>query len=78
MTSDIQDEFQKDYASATYLTSIWSRDLYLILLSGDNLGGSIGLGWNRQCENTKLILDRMELISIPLVEITELKEPHPD
>ena len=61
----------------TYLTAIRSGDLYLILLSGDNLGGAIGLGWNCQCENTKLILDCMELISIPLVEITELEKSHP-
>lgn len=60
------------YGFKTYLLSIGAGDLDFVLLTRLDSRGAILQGWQRQRENAELVLSRMELISVPVIEIAKL------
>ena len=57
----------------TYFWAVRSRDLNLVLLSWGDRWSPVSLRWDDKRETTELILSSMILISIPVIEITELQ-----
>ena len=61
-----------DLLTKTYFGAIWSRDLDLVFLSMSDHSRSIDKSRYCQGEHSKLVLDSLELISVPVIEVTEL------
>ena len=62
----------------TYPLMIRTLNLDLISLPWSNSRRAVFLGWQSQCENTKLVLLGVVLCAVPIIEVAKLYEQERD